>query len=224
MVDLNVILTHSVGTEGNVTLETTHIDDIGSASIELVDDESGLVLSSTPLYQCANRLIGTIPLLPQTTVRYRTIGNDVNGQQFDSPSTKTVQFVQDPGANFDLEIYGGNPIEFEHEQTILLNITVYNHHNSFGATQYTFTFEPVANFVQAFRPVDLILSPGETGFVTMIAIPLDAEPGLYTFTATVTDDCVTHSVSKDILIQEPERTQHLHHLPILSYHTLVGYY
>ena len=181
MVDLNAILTHSVGTEGNVTLETTHIDDIGSASIELVDDESGLVLSSTPLYQCANRLIGTIPPLPQTTVRYKTIGNDVNGQQFDSPSTKTVQFVQDPGANFDLEIYGGNPIEFEHGQTILLNITVLNLVDHI--IHCTFTPEPLPSFVQVFRPVDLVVPSQGRGFVNMIAIPRDAEPGLYTFTA-----------------------------------------
>lgn len=199
------------GTECNVTLETTHIDDIGSASIELVDDESGEILSSAPLYRCANRLIGSVPLLPQASVRYRTVGNDVNGQPFDSLSTKTVQFVQDPGANFDLEIiYGGNPIEFEHGQTISLNLTVHNH--DLIDAHYTFTPEPVATFVQAFRPVDLILPPGGRGSVNMIAIPRDTEPGLYTFTATVTDGCVIHSISKDVLIQEPVRTKHVLYL------------
>ena len=191
------------GTEGSVTLETPNTDDIGNVSIELLDSETGAVLSTAPLYRCANRLIGSL-VYPQATVTYRTVGSDINGQPFKSLlSTKTELFVQDVGANFEVKIYGENPVEFEQGQTIALNLTVHNHHNSDG--HYTFTAKHVSNFVEVFRPTSLVVVPGMSGYVNMIAIPLDAGPGLYTFTATVTDGCVIHSVSKDVLIEEPVR-------------------
>ena len=182
-------------------LETPQIDDInsGDVSIELVDDETGAVLSRAPLYRCANRLIGSL-MYPEATVRYRIAGSDINGQPFNSLSTNTERFVQ---ASFEVEVYGGNPVEVEEGHTIALNLTVHNPHDN--EAHYTFTPEPVPGFVQAFRPVDLKVPRGRSGSVKMIVVPIHAGPGLYTFTANITGGCVVHSVSKDVLIEEVVR-------------------
>ena len=38
-------------------METTKIADIGTVSVQLLDDESGTVLTTAPLYRCADRLM-----------------------------------------------------------------------------------------------------------------------------------------------------------------------
>ena len=190
-----------IGMESDVILETPHIDDIdtGNVSIELINDDTGAVLSMIPLYRCANRLIGSF-VYPPGTMRYRIIGNDINGQPF----TTTSDFVQEVMTSFEVGIDSENPINVEQGQTIALNLTLHNHHNN--DSNYTFTHEPVPSFVQAFNPTDLMVPPGRSGSVNIIiAIPVDAVPGLHNFVVYVTDGCVIHSVSKNIVIEEPVR-------------------
>ena len=101
-------------------------------------------------------------------------------------------------------IEADDPIEVDQDQTISFNLTVHNH--DISDTHYNFTAEPVTGFRVAFRPTSLTVPAGGSGFVRMIILKLGAEAGSsYTFTATVTDGYVIHSVSKTVFIQIPVR-------------------
>ena len=99
---------------------------------------------------------------------------------------------------------GDDPIEVDQGQTLSINLTVHNH--DISDTHYNFTAEPVTGFRVAFRPTSLTVPAGGSGFVRMIILQLGAEAGSsYTFTASVTDGYVIHSVSKTVFIQIPVR-------------------
>ena len=186
-------------------METTEIADIGSMSVQLLDDETGEVLTTAPCYRCANRMLGSTQF-PQASVTYRAVGSDVNGRPFSALLSKAATF--DSG-NFQVLI-GEGPMEVEYRQTISFNITIHNQNLNFP-TKYTFTAEPVAGFRQVFRPTSLIVPPKGRGSVNMIILQITAEPGTsYTFTATVTDGCVIHSVPKTVLIQMPVKAPCIH--------------
>ena len=182
-------------------METTKIADIGTASVQLLDDESGTVLTTAPLYRCADRLMGNITF-PLASVKYRAVGNDVNGRPFIASLSKSATFVP---KKFRIVIEGENTIEVEHDQIILLVVTVHNLHDLNDA-HYTFTAESVTGFRQAFRPTSLVVPPRENGSVNMIILQETVEPGTsHTFTATVSDGCISYSASKTVSIQLPVR-------------------
>ena len=117
-------------------METTKIADIRTASVQLLDDESGTVLTTVPLYRCADRLI------PLASVKYRAVGNDVNGRPFIASLSKSATFVP---KKFRIVIEGKNTIEVEHDQIMLLVVTVHILHDLNDA-HYTFTAESVTGF------------------------------------------------------------------------------
>jgi hypothetical protein len=191
-------------TEGVITVETAQIDDIRSTSLQLVDTGSGEVLSTAPLHRCANQLLGNVSF-PQATVSYRAVGTDSSGRPFDASLSKTATFTQLEGAKFRVEMEGESHIEVEQGQTMTITVTVHNHHTSEG--HYSFTAEPVEGFRQAFRPTSLVVAPGETGSVNLVILQLSTVAGTtHTFTTTVTDGCVIHSVSKAVTLVEPATT------------------
>ena len=77
---------------GTLSLETPQIDDIGTASIQLVDGETGTVLTTAPLYRCSNRLLATVSF-PNATVHYVVVGNDINGRPFTTPLYQSARFA-----------------------------------------------------------------------------------------------------------------------------------
>ena len=206
-------------TVGTLLLETPQIDDIGTASIQLVDGETGTVLTTAPLYRCSNRLLATVSF-PNTTVQYVVVGNDINGRRFTTPLYRSATFapedaeiiqdtlVQDLNNSvnyeaifetFRVEMEGDTSIE---EDQIIIVVRVYNMNVYYS--HYTFTAEPVTGFRQAFRPISLQVPPEESGSVNMIILRETAEPGSnYTFTATVSDGYSSHSLSKTVLILLP---------------------
>ena len=191
--------THS-GTEGTLALETPQIEDIGSVSIQLLDEDSGELTTTAPLYRCANRLLGSV-LFPQDTVMFRAVGNDVNGRPFSTSLSKTATFVQ---SKFEVVMEGDDPIQVDQGQTLSINLTVHN--RDISDTHYNFTTEPVIGFRVAFRPASLTVPAGGSGSVSMIILQLGAEAGSsYTFTVTVTDGCASHS--KNVSIQIPVRIE-----------------
>ena len=193
--------THS-GTEGTLALETPQIEDIGSVSIQLLDEGSGELLTESPLYRCANRLLGSV-LFPQDTVMFRAVGNDVNGRPFSTSLSKTATFVQ---SKFEVVMEGDDPIEVDQGQTLSINLTVHNH--DISDTHYNFTAEHMTGFGVAFRPASLTVPAGGSGSVSMIILQLGAEAGSsYTFIVTVTDGCASHSIYKNVSIQIPVRIE-----------------
>ena len=186
-------------------METPQIEDIASVSIELLDEDSGELTTTAPLYRCANRLLGSV-LFPQDTVMFRAVGNDVNGRPFSTSLSKTATFVQSEEVKFEVVMEGDDPIEVDQGRTLAINLTVHNH--DINDTHYTFTAEPVTEFRVVFRPTSLTVPTGGSGSVNMIVLQLGAEAGsLYTFTANVTDGCVVHSASKSVSIQVPVRNR-----------------
>ena len=185
-------------------METTKIADIGTASVQLLDDESGTVLTTAPLYRCADRLMGNITF-PLASVKYRAVGNDVNGRPFIASLSKSATFVPGDKEKFRIVIEGENLMRVEYDQIITLVVTVHNLHDLNDA-HYTFTAESVTGFRQAFRPTSLIVPPRENGSVNMIILQETVEPGTsHTFTATVSDGCISYSASKTVSIQLPVR-------------------
>ena len=161
-----------------------------------MDRETGTVLTTAPLYRCSNRLLATI-LFPRDTVNYVVVGNDSDGRPF-STLLSSATFIH---KIFRVEIEGDTPIEVEDDETLSLVVRVYNMHAS-SDVRYTFTAEPVTGFQQAFHPTSLRVPPGESGSVNMTILQGTAEPGSsYTFTATVSDGCITQSASKAVSIQ-----------------------
>ena len=73
-------------------------------------------------------------------------------------------------------IEGENTIEVEHDQIMLLVVTVHNLHGLNDAN-YTFTAESVTGLRQAFRPTCLVVPPRENGSVNMIILQETVEPG-----------------------------------------------
>ena len=177
-------------------MEIPEIADIGSMSAQLLDDETGEVLTTAPCYRCANRMLGSVQF-PQAGVTYRAIGNDINGRPFSASPSKSATFVQDDGAKFQVTLGGEN--EAEQGQRLSLPLLIHNH--DINDAHYTFTTEPTTDFRIIFRPTSLLVHSGANGSVYMIILPLSAEPSSsYTFTAYVTDGCVIHSVSKTVFI------------------------
>ena len=196
---MTVHYTHS-GSEGTLTLETPQIENIGSVSIQLLDEESGELLTESPLYRCANRLLGSV-LFPQDTVMFRAVGNDVNSRPFSTSLSKTATFVQ---SKFEVVMEGDDAIKVDQGQTLSINLTVHN--CDISDIHYNFTAEPVTGFRVAFRPASLTVPAGGSGSVNMIIWQLGAEAGSsYTFTVSVTDGCVSHS--KNVSIQIPVRIE-----------------
>ena len=188
------------GSEATLALETPQIEDIGNMSIQLLHEDSGELLTESPLYRCANRLLGSV-LFPQDTVIFRAVGNDVNGRPLCALLSKTATFVQ---SKFEVVMEGDDPIEVDQGQTLSINLTVHNH--DISDTNYNFTAEPVTGFRVAFRPTSLTVPVGGSGSVSMIIWQLGAEAGSsYTFTVTVTDGCASHS--KNVSIQIPVRIE-----------------
>ena len=177
------------------------IEDIGSVSIQLLEEDSGELLTESPLYRCANRLLGSV-LFPQDTVMFRAVGNDVNGRPFSTSLSKTATFVQSEEVKFEVMMEGDDPIEVDQGRTLSINLTVHNH--DITNTHYTFTAEPVIGFRVVFRPASLTVPVGGSGSVSMIILQHGAEAGSsYIFTAIVTNGCVIHS--KTVSIQIPVR-------------------
>ena len=192
---------YCAGTEGRISLETAQIDSIESMSLQLVDDESGDIITTAACHRCANRLLANVSL-PQTRVRYRAVGTDTCGRTFDISLSKTNTFTE---AEFRVEMSGESHMEVETGQVVTINVTVYNLHNNSGV-HYSFTPESVVGFRQAFQPNSLTVPPRGSGFVTMVILPLlPTSPGTHTFTATAIAGCVVHSVSKTVTFVEPVR-------------------
>ena len=192
------------GTEGTLTMETTKIANIGTASVQLLENESGTVLTTVPLYRCANRLLGNIAF-PGAIVKYRAVGNDVDGRPFIASLSKSATFVPEDEERFRIVIAGENPIEVERDQTIKLVVTVHNLHD-LNETHYTFTTKPVTGFLQVFNPTSLVVRPEGSGSVNMIIVQVTVEPGTsHTFTVTVSDGCTSRSATKTVSIQPPVR-------------------
>ena len=170
-------------------------------SLQLVDDESGKIITKADCHRCANRLLANVSF-PQTRVRYRAVGTDTSGRRFDVSLSKTGIFTE---AEFRVQMREGNHMEVETGQVVTINVTVYNLHNH-SEVHSSFTPESVEGFRQAFHPTSLTVPPRGSGFVTMVIVPLPpATPGTHTFTANVTVGCVTHSVSKTVTFVEPVR-------------------
>ena len=88
------MLHYFADTVGMLSLETPQIDDIGTASIQLVDGETGTVLTTAPLYRCSNRLLATVSF-PNATVHYVVVGNDINGRPFTTPLYRSARFAHE---------------------------------------------------------------------------------------------------------------------------------
>ena len=171
-------------------METPQIEDIGSVSIRLLDEDSGELVTESPLYRCANRLLASV-LFPQDTVTFRAVGNDVNGRPFNASLSKTATFVR---SKFEVVMEGDDPIEVDQGQTISINLTVNNHDTN--DAHYTFTAKPVSGFQVVFRPTSLTVPARGSESVRMIVLQLETEAGsLHTFIANVTDGYVIHSAS-----------------------------
>ena len=188
-------------------METSQIADIGAASIELLDKESDTVLTTAPLYGCANHLLANVTF-PRATVKYRVVGSDINGRHFTVPLSQSDTLESED--RFRVEMGGENPIESEPDRPISITVTVYNLHDRDYAS-YTFTYESVRGYRQTFHPSNIAVGPGESGSVNMNIAPTIYDPGSsYTFTATVSDGCSSHTVSKRVSIQTPVNTIYSH--------------
>ena len=138
---------------------------------------------------------------PQATVKYRAIGNDVNGRPFTILLSKSVTFVQKDEVRFQVSVEGENEVEYG--QTILLNVTVYNLYDP-NDSHYTFKAESVVGFRQTFHPTSVVVPPRGSESVNMIIVQQNAELGkTYTFTAIVSDGCVIHLASKNVSLLLP---------------------
>ena len=124
------------------------------------------------------------------------VGNDSDGRPF-STLLSSATFIH---KIFRVEIEGDTPVEVEDDEAISLVVRVYNMHAS-SDVRYTFTAESVPGFQQAFHPTSVQVPPGESGSVDMTILQETAKPGYsYTFTATVSDGCISHSASKAVSI------------------------
>ena len=188
----------SAGTDGTVSVETPQIANIKSMSLQFVNDESGELLTTADCHRCANRMLANVSL-PQARVRYRAVGTDTSDRAILS-STNT--YTQGEGAKFRVEMDGVNPMAAETGQVLTITVTVYN--LELTEARYSFTPESVTGFRQAFRPTSLVVPPRGNGSVSMVIVPLPpTAPGTHTFTATVSDGCVTHSGSKTVTYITP---------------------
>ena len=199
----------NAGTEDHVSIETAEISDIRNSSLQLVDDESGRVLTTTPLLRCANRLLGNVSF-PQATVRYRVLGRDGSGRVFNSTlSPKSITFIQEEGAKFRVEAAGEGHMEVETGQSVTIPLTVSN----FLPTDvhYSFTAEPVTGFRQAFRPTSLVVPPRGHSSLNWIIIPVSstADGTMFSFTTSVTDGCVVHSITETVTYITPVSSYHI---------------
>ena len=184
-------------------METPQVVDIKNASLQLVDNESGEVLTTATCLRCANRLLGNVSF-PQATVRYRMVGRDTSGRLFNSTlSSKALTFTQEEGAKFRVEADGESSVDVEIGQPISIPLTVDNLLPT--DVLYSFTAESVTGFRQAFRPTSLTVSPRSNGSLNWVILHLSSPaPGSkITFTATVTDGCVVHSASKNVTFIMP---------------------
>ena len=141
------------GTVGTLSIETTKIADIQTASVELLDDRSGVVLTTAHLFGCFNRLLGNVTF-PRAIVKYRVVGYDTTGKPFAVLLSKSATFVEED--KFQIDIQGEN---VDYGQTTVLVVTVHNLHEQDYA-QYNFTTETVIGFRQAL-PINYLLVPQE---------------------------------------------------------------
>ena len=163
-----------------------------------MNDESGELLTTADCHRCANRMLANVSL-PQARVRYRAVGTDTSDRAFDVTLSSTNTYK---GAKFRVEMAGVNPMEAETGQVLTITVTVYNLEPT--EARYSFTPESVAGFRQVLRPTSLVVPPTGSGSVNMLLLPLPpTAPGTHTFTATVSDGCVTHSVSKTVTYITP---------------------
>ena len=191
------------GTVGTLSIETTKIADIQTASVELLDDRSGVVLTTAHLFGCFNRLLGNVTF-PRAIVKYRVVGYDTTGKPFAVLLSKSATFVEED--KFQIDIQGEN---VDYGQTTVLVVTVHNLHEQDYA-QYNFTTETVIGFRQALPINYLLVPPRGNGSINMDIVQVTVEPGSsHTFTATVSDGCISHSVSKTITILPLVREQTL---------------
>ena len=161
-------------------------------------DESGELLTTADCHRCANRMLANVSL-PQARVRYRAVGTDTSGRAFNATLST---YTQAEGARSTVEMDGVNPMEVETGQGVTITVTVYNLEPT--EARYSFTPESVTGFRQAFRPTSLVVPPRGNGSVNMLLLPLPpTAPGTHTFTATVSDGCVTHSGSKTVTYITP---------------------
>ena len=189
-----------IGTTGRISIRTSRISDIASADIQLLSEGSGEVLVTAPLYGCSDILLGNITF-PSATVKYRIVGTDANGYPFTVSLSNSATFEV---GEFRVEM-GENPVAIDPYQRISIPVTLYNLNEEY--VQYVLTSARVAGFNQAFHPSDqLVVAPGTSESINLTVIATTAEPGTtYTFTATVTDGCSSHSVSKMLTIRLPVR-------------------
>ena len=194
----------SAGTDGTVSVETPQIANIKSMSLQFVNDESEELLTTADCHRCANRMLANVSL-PQARVRYRAVGTDTSGRAFNATLSSTNTYTQGEGANFRVEMAGVNPMEAETGQVLTITVTVYNIEPT--EARYSFTLESLTGFRQAFRPTSVVVPPRGNGSVNMVIVPLPpTAPGTHTFTATVSDGCVTHSGSKTVTYITPVST------------------
>ena len=189
-----------IGTTGRISIRTSRISDIASADIQLLSEGSEEVLVTAPLYGCSDILLGNITF-PAATVKYRIVGTDANGYPFTVSLSNSATFE---AGEFRVEM-GENPVAIDPYQRISTPVTLYNLNEEY--VQYVLTSARVAGFNQALHPSDqLVVAPGTSESINLTVIATTAEPGTtYTFTATVTDGCSSHSVSKMLTIRLPVR-------------------
>ena len=183
-----------------MSVETPQIANVKSMSLQFVKDESGELLTTADCHRCANRMLANVSL-PQARVRYRAVGTDTSDRAFDATLSSTNTYTQGEGAKFRVEMDGVNPMEAETGQVLTITVTVYNLEPT--EARYSFTPESLAGFRQAFRPTSLVVPPTGSGSVSMVVPLPPTAPGTHTFTATVSDGCVTHSVSKTVTYITP---------------------
>ena len=123
-------------------------------------------------------------------------------------------YTQGEGTKFRVEMAGVNPMEAETGQVLTITVTVYN----LEPTEARYSFTPR----QAFRPTSVLVPPRGNGSVSMVIVPLPpTAPGAHTFTATVSDGCVTHSGSKTVTYITPVSIANIvvyYYISVLIYH------